>query len=161
LSGTLPADEKQPEAEPSKHIEEVQEPNLEKIRTVKSLKNTLTWGEQQIPELVDEVIDIQSITCDQKRKAIMKRTTKKRRFTLDSSILITTEDKLIGIEHAKKSKLMDTSMVMTDASLDRARKDEEEIDDVIKELYHLHHLEKYYQDYTQDMVFLRSDFQDT
>jgi hypothetical protein len=92
LASTLPPDEKQPEVEPSGHIEEVQEPNLEQIYTVGSLGNTLTWGEQQIPEPVDEVVDIQEITYDRKRKSIMKRTTKKRRLTLDSSILITTEE---------------------------------------------------------------------
>jgi hypothetical protein len=45
----LPADEKKPEVEPSKHIEEVQELSLEQIHIVASLKNTLTWGEKQIP----------------------------------------------------------------------------------------------------------------
>jgi hypothetical protein len=33
---------------------------------------------------MDEVTDIQAIIYDQKRKSIMKRTTKKRRITLDS-----------------------------------------------------------------------------
>jgi hypothetical protein len=89
LADTLPVDEKKMEVEPSGHMEEVQEPILEQIHTVMSLGNTLTWGEQQIPEPVDEVTDIQSITYDRKRKAIMNRTTKKRRITLDSLILIT------------------------------------------------------------------------
>jgi hypothetical protein len=41
---------------------------------------------------VDEVVDIESMSYDQKRKSIMKRITKKRRLTLDRSILITTEE---------------------------------------------------------------------
>jgi hypothetical protein len=90
----------------------------------------------------------------------MKRTTKKRRLTLDSSILITTEEKLISTEHAKTSELIDAGMAITDATLDRERKDEEELATVLKELDHLRHLEKYYQDSTQAMVFLRSEFQD-
>jgi hypothetical protein len=106
LASTLPPDEKQPEAEPSGHTKEVQEPSLEQIYTVGSLGNTLTWGEKQIPEPVDEVTDIQEIAYDRKRKSIMKRTTKKRRLTLDSSILITTEEKLISTEHAKTSELI-------------------------------------------------------
>jgi hypothetical protein len=89
--------------------------------------NTLTWGEHQIPEPMDEVIDIQSITYDRKMKAIMKRTTKKRRLTLDNSILITIEQKLISTEHAKTSKLIGARMAITDATLDRVRKDEEEL----------------------------------
>jgi hypothetical protein len=31
----------------------------------------LTWGDQQIPELVDEVVDIHSISYDRNRKDIM------------------------------------------------------------------------------------------
>jgi hypothetical protein len=61
LASTLPADEKQLEVEPSGHTGEVQEPILEHIYTFKSLGNTLTWGEQQIIEPVDEVINIQAI----------------------------------------------------------------------------------------------------
>jgi DNA-directed RNA polymerase subunit E'/Rpb7 len=52
-------------------------------------------GRAKILEHVDEVADIQEITYDRKRKSIMKRTTKKRRLTLDSSILITIEEKCL------------------------------------------------------------------
>jgi hypothetical protein len=79
------------EVGPSKHRDEVQEPSLEQVYTIRSLGNTLTWGDQRIPEPVDEVSDIQAIAYDQKRKIIIQRTTKKRRITLDHSILITTE----------------------------------------------------------------------
>jgi hypothetical protein len=51
-------------------------------------------------------------------------------------------------------------MAITDATLDRARRDEKELVVVLKDLEHLCHLEKYYQDSTQAMVFLRSEFQD-
>jgi hypothetical protein len=90
LASTSPLDEKQPEAKLSGHTKEVQEPILEQIYTIGSLKNMLTWGEHKIPEPVDEVANIQAFSYDQKRKDIMKRTTKKRRLTLDNSILITT-----------------------------------------------------------------------
>jgi hypothetical protein len=90
----------------------------------------------------------------------MKRTNKKRRLTLDSSILITKKEKLISTEHAKTSKLIGAGMAITYATLDRERKYEEELVIVLKELEHLRHLEKYYQDSTQAMVFLRSEFQD-
>jgi hypothetical protein len=71
------SDEQQVEAGPMRHNEEVQEPNLEQIYTTGSLGNMLTWGDQQIPELVDEVADIYAISYDQKRKAIVQRTAKK------------------------------------------------------------------------------------
>jgi hypothetical protein len=51
-------------------------------------------------------------------------------------------------------------MAITDATLDRAMKDEEDLVDAMKELEHLRHLEKYYQDSTQATVFLRSEFED-
>jgi hypothetical protein len=54
------------------------------VHIVRSLGNTLTWGEQQIPEPIDEVVDIQAITYDRKRKSTMKGTTNKRRLMLDS-----------------------------------------------------------------------------
>jgi hypothetical protein len=90
----------------------------------------------------------------------MKRTTKKRRLTLDYSILITIEEKFITKEHAKTSELVGTGMAITDATLDRQTKYEEELVVALKELDHLPHLVKYYQDSTQATMFLRSDFQD-
>jgi len=115
---------------------------------VGGLGNTLTWREKQIIEPVDEVIDIQAIAYNRKRKSIMKRTTKKMSLTLYSSILITTEEKLISTEHAKTSDLIGAGMEITDATLDKARKDEEDMSIALKELEHLHQLEKYYQDST-------------
>jgi hypothetical protein len=53
------------------------------------------WGHYKIPELVDEIVDIQAITSDRKRKAVMKITTNKRRLMLDSKLLITTEETLL------------------------------------------------------------------
>jgi hypothetical protein len=46
LASTLPPYEKQPDPEPFGHTKEVQEPSLEHIYIVRSLGNTLTWGEQ-------------------------------------------------------------------------------------------------------------------
>jgi hypothetical protein len=70
-TGTQPPDEKQIEVRPSEHMEEVQEPSLEQIYIIGSLRNMLTWGDQQIPEPVDEVVDIHAITYDWKRKYFM------------------------------------------------------------------------------------------
>jgi hypothetical protein len=42
-----------------------------------SLRNNLSWGDQQTPELVDEVAYIYAISYDQKRKAIIQRTAKR------------------------------------------------------------------------------------
>jgi DNA repair ATPase RecN len=58
------------------------------------------------------------------------------------------------------SKLIGAGMEIIDATLDKAKRDEEELAATLKELEHLHHLEKYYQDTTQAAVFLRSEFQD-
>jgi hypothetical protein len=117
-------------------------------------------GRKKIPEPLDEVTDIQAIAYDRKRKSIMKRTTKKRRLTLDSFILITTEEKLISTEHAKTFELIGAGMEITYATLDRERKYEEYLVIALKELEHLRHLAKYYQDSTQATIFLRSEFQD-
>jgi hypothetical protein len=83
----------------------------------------------------------------------MKIATKKRRLTLDRSILIATEEKLISTDHAKMSKLIGAEKEIKDATLDIVRKYEEELENLC-------HLVKYYQDSTQAMVFLRSKFQE-
>jgi hypothetical protein len=142
--GTQPFDEKKIEVRPLEHMEEVQEPSLEQIYTIKSLGNMLTWGDQQIPKPLDEVADIHAIAYDQKMKAIMQRTSKKRRITLDLSILITTEEKMINTDHAKTSELIGTGMEITNATMYRVKRDEDELADALKELEHLRHLEKYY-----------------
>jgi hypothetical protein len=82
---------------------------------------------------MDEVIDIQAISYDLKNKSILKRTTKKRRLTLYSSILITTEEKLISTEHAKMSELINTGIEITDATLYRTRKYEDKLVTALKE----------------------------
>jgi hypothetical protein len=136
------------------------EPNLEQVYTNGSLGNTLTWGDQQIPKPMDEVADIHAIAYDRGKKAIIQRTTKKRRITLDRSILITTEEHLINTEHAKTFKLIGAGMEITDATLDRDKRDEKELAATLKELEHLHHLAKYYQDTTQAVVYLRNEFKE-
>jgi len=40
---------------------------------------------------------------------------------LDSTLLITTEEKLINIENARKIKLIGTGMAITDATLDQQK----------------------------------------
>jgi hypothetical protein len=51
---------------------------MEHLFTARSLGNNLSWGGQQIHE-PDKVVDIQTISYDRKRKAIMKRTIMKRK----------------------------------------------------------------------------------
>jgi hypothetical protein len=121
----------------------------------------LTWGDQQIPEPVDEIVDIQVITYDRKRKVVMRRTTKKRRLTLDNTLLITTEETLFDTENAKMTELIGAGMAITDATLDREKRDEKEVATMKKELDHLHHQAEYYQNSTQAVVLLKSEFRET
>jgi hypothetical protein len=81
-------------------------------------------------------------------------------ITLDRSILITTEEHLINIEHAKTSELISVGMEIKDATLDRDKSDEKQSVITLKELEHLCHLDKYYQDTTQATVYLRSEFKE-
>jgi len=70
------------------------EPIIEHLYTARSLGNTLSWGDQKILEPVDEVVNIQEISYNRKRKVLMRRTFKKRKLTLDSTFFITTEETL-------------------------------------------------------------------
>ena len=90
--------EKSPEHTGTSPTKELKEPAMEYLYTVRSLVSTLSWGDQQIPEPVDEVVDIQEISYDKKRKAMMRRTIKKRKLTLDNTLLITTEETLFDTE---------------------------------------------------------------
>jgi hypothetical protein len=69
----------------------------------------------------------------------MRRTTKKRRLTLDSTLLITTEQTLFDTENAKMIELIKAGMAITDATLDMVRRDEREVATMKKELDHLRH----------------------
>jgi hypothetical protein len=109
---------------------------------------------------MDEVSDIHTISYDRKRKAIIQRTTKKRRITLDLSILITTEEDLINTQNAKTSKIISIGRVISDATLDKEIRNEKDWVIDLKELEHFHHLDKYYQDTTQVTVYLKSEFQE-
>jgi hypothetical protein len=104
------------------------------------LGNNLTWGDQQIPNPVDEVTEIYAIFYDQKRKAIVQKTTKKRRITLDQSIIFVTEENLIDTADARTSELIVVRKSLSEATQDRARRDEKELVTAQKELEHLHHL---------------------
>jgi len=66
------------------------EPITKHFYTPGSLGNTLSWGDQQIPEPIDKVDDVQDISFDKKTKAIMKRTVKIMRLNLDNTLFVTT-----------------------------------------------------------------------
>jgi hypothetical protein len=83
---------------------------------VGSLGDRLTWGDQQIPEPIDKVVEIYAISYDQKRKEIIQRTAKKRRITLDQSILITTEENLINTTDARMSELIGVGKSLSDVA---------------------------------------------
>jgi hypothetical protein len=117
-------------------------------------------GGSKIPKPMDEVADIHAIAYDRKRKAIIQRTTKKRRITLYHSILITTKEHLINTGHAKTYELIGVGMKITNSTLDRAKIYEKELATALKELEHVHHLVKYYQDTTQVAVYLRRKFKE-
>jgi hypothetical protein len=101
---------------------ELREPAMEHLYTTGILGNTLSWGDQQIPEPVDEIVDIQEISYERKRKVVMRRNTKKRRLTLDNTLLINTEEMLFDTENAKMTELIGAGMAITDATLDRERR---------------------------------------
>ena len=121
---------------------------MEHLYTARSLGSTLSWGDQQILELVDEVFDIQAISYERKSKFLMRRTIKKRKLTLDNTLFITTEETLFDIENAKMTELIGAGMDITNATLDMEKGDEREVDEMKKEMDHLRHQAEYYQNST-------------
>jgi hypothetical protein len=57
---------------------------------------------------------------------------------LDHSILVTTEENLINTADARMSELIGVGKALSDATQDRARRDEKELAFTLKELEHLH-----------------------
>jgi hypothetical protein len=123
-----------------------------------SLRNTLPWGDQQIPEPVDEVANIQEISYDRKRKVVMRRKINKMKLMLDSILFITTEETLFDTESAKMTELIRAGMAINDATLDGGKRDEREVASMKKELYHLRYQVEYYQNSTQVVVDLKCEF---
>jgi hypothetical protein len=109
---------------------------------------------------VDEVANIQEIAYERKRKVVMRRKTNKRKITLDSTLLITIEETLFDTENSKMIELIGACMSITNATLDREKRDEREVDAMKKELYHLRHQVEYYQNSTQIVVLLKSEFRE-
>jgi hypothetical protein len=151
---------KSPEHRGNSPAKELREPYMEHLYTMGSLGNTLLWGDQQILELVDEIVDIQVIAYEWKRKAMMRRTIKKRKLTLNSTLFITTKDTLFDTESAKMTELIRAGMDINDAALDRKKKDEREVASMKKELEHLRNQVEYYQNSTQEVVLLKCDFRE-
>jgi hypothetical protein len=58
------------------------------------------------------------------------------------------------------TELIGVGMAISDATLDRAKRDEKELATTLKELEHLRHLAEYYQGTTQTTVYLRSEFKE-
>jgi len=122
LPNTQILDEQQVDSRPTRHSEKVWDPILEQVYTTEILGNTLTWGDQQIPDPVDEVTNIHVISYDQNRKVIVQRTPKKRSITLDHSILVTTEENLINIVDIETSEILRVGKALSNATLDRAKR---------------------------------------
>jgi hypothetical protein len=98
------------------------------------------------------------ISYDQKRKAEFQRTAKKRRISLDHSILVTTKENFINTANAWTSELIGIGKSLSYATLDRARKYEKELATTLKDLEHFFHLVKYYKGATQTIVYLKGEF---
>jgi hypothetical protein len=120
----------------------------------------LTWGDRHIPDTVDAVANIFFISYDQKKNSIMQRMTKKIRITLDHSILVITEENLINTTNAWKYKILGVGKALSNATLDRAKRDEKELVAALKELEHLCHLDEYYKGTMNTTVYLTGEFEE-
>jgi hypothetical protein len=98
------------------------------------------------------------ISYDQKRKVIVQRTVKRRRITMDQSIVVTIEENVINTAYARMSELIDVGKSISDVAHDRSRRDEKELADTREELEHLHHLVKYYKGATHTTLYLKDEF---
>jgi hypothetical protein len=89
--------------------------------------NMLAWGDQPIPEPLDEVVDIESISYDRKRQLLVKRTQRKRKLTLDSTMIMTSEETFLDAKKTKVSELLGAGMAISHATIDRPKKKKERL----------------------------------
>jgi hypothetical protein len=82
-------------------MEKGKEPTMEHFYMSWILGSTLSWGDQQIVEPVGEVANVQDISYDKKRKEVLKRTVKRRRFTLYNNLVVTTKETLFDTKNTK------------------------------------------------------------
>jgi hypothetical protein len=93
---------------------------LEHFHTLGNLGNSLSWRDQPILEPVDEVVHVQAIAYDRKIQLVVKRVVKKRIITLDSVVMITTEETLLDVGQSNIIELLGESMAISSASIDKA-----------------------------------------
>jgi hypothetical protein len=77
---------------------------------------------------------------------------------MDHSILVTTEERLIKTTDARTYELIGMGRSLSDATHDRARRDEIELTNTLKEAEHLHHILEYYKGTTRTRTYLKSEF---
>jgi hypothetical protein len=106
----------------------------------------LSWGDQPIPHLVEDVVDLESFSYDKKKKSIVKRTHRKRKVTLDSGVLSTTEEVIIDTKKDKMSQLYSIGLAISHASYDKAIMEERELEQARVEIASLKHQVQYHQE---------------
>jgi hypothetical protein len=79
---------------------------------------------------------------------------------LDHSVFVTTEENLINTTDARTTELIGVGKALSEATLDRAKRDEKELATTLKELEHLRHLDEYYKGTTQTVVYLKGEFEE-
>jgi hypothetical protein len=90
---------------------------------------------------------------------VVKRTSRKIKLTLDSTIVVTIEETVFDAKKAKVRKLLGAGMAIYDATIDRAKEDEREVEAMRRELENLrHHRLSITKNTTQVVIILRDEF---
>jgi hypothetical protein len=71
-------------------IDKGKETMVEQFHTLGSFQNVLAWGDRKILEPIEEVADLESIAYNRQRKAIVRRTHKRKMVDVDSVVVYTT-----------------------------------------------------------------------
>jgi len=107
---------------------------MEQFHTLGSLENILSYGDQLIPEQLDEVFDVESIVYEKKRQSIVIRTQRKNKIIVDSAMLCTSEEIMFGTKRDELSELLGVWVAISHATIDRDEVEEREVEEIKKEL---------------------------
>jgi hypothetical protein len=75
--------------------EKIKETTIEKFHIPGCLRNILSWGDQLVPQPIDEVVNLDSLAYDRKLKSIIRRMRWKINLIVYSGILCTFEEAIL------------------------------------------------------------------
>jgi hypothetical protein len=107
---------------------------LQYFHTPESFQNVLSWGNRQIPYPIEELVDLESISYNRWRQAIVRIKQKRKRVYVDIVVVYMTEEPLFDMKSINLIELVAAGVEISHATIDKARVDKAKVENMKKEL---------------------------